>query len=176
MRKLKLYIAVSLDGKIATADGSVDWLEEIPNPDGEDYDYVSFLESIDITLTGNNTYKSVNTASLGDIYPGKENYVFTRNPIHNSTDFFRFVSKNPVEFILPRLKEEGKDVWLVGGGQLNTLFMNADLVDEIWLYIMPVALGEGISLFEGTLNLQQFKLLETKTYGSGVVKLKYQRG
>ena len=58
-RKLILYIASSLNGKIADAEGRVDWLESMPNPDKLDYGYAEFYDSIDTTIQGNATYKQV---------------------------------------------------------------------------------------------------------------------
>ena len=175
MRKLKLYIAVSLDGKIASKDGSVDWLEKIPNPDQSDYDYQSFFETVDITLMGHSTYKSVDLQEHGDVYPGKENYVFTRDASIPSTEYFSFISQDPVEFIKPRLSEEGGDVWLIGGAQLNSLFFKAGMVDEIRMHIMPVALGEGIDLLSEEIPFQLYKLEGTKSYASGTVMLSYTK-
>ena len=59
MRKIKLYIAISMNGKIARSDGSVDWLEAIPKPDDSDYGYNEFYDSVGATIQGNNTYKKV---------------------------------------------------------------------------------------------------------------------
>ena len=59
LRKIKLYIAISLNGKIADADGNVHWLESIPNPDKSDHGYADFYNSIDTTIQGNNTYNQI---------------------------------------------------------------------------------------------------------------------
>ena len=63
MRKVILYVAISLDGKIAKTDGSVEWLEDLPNPENSDHDYVEFYESIDVTIMGNSTYQQVKESS-----------------------------------------------------------------------------------------------------------------
>ena len=64
MRLIKLYIAISLDGKIAKPDGDVSWLDELPKPDHSDYGYAEFLSSVDTTLMGNNTYKQLYVVSF----------------------------------------------------------------------------------------------------------------
>lgn len=78
MRKIKLYIASSINGKTAKIDGSVDWLEEIPKPEKADYGYAKFYESIDTTIQGSNTYQQIMNWGIGFPYKGKKNYVITR--------------------------------------------------------------------------------------------------
>ena len=58
-RKLILYISVSLDGFIATSDGGLDWLMEIPNPDKSDYGFSEFIKGIDAIVMGRNTFEKV---------------------------------------------------------------------------------------------------------------------
>ncbi|MEQ9302256.1 MAG: dihydrofolate reductase family protein [Cyclobacteriaceae bacterium] len=171
MRKLLLYIATSIDGYIAKPDGSVDWLEAVPNPDQSDYGYAEFYESISTTLMGNTTYQQV--LGFGDFpYQGKENYVFSRRS-HPSTEHVQFVNKDPTVFVRDLKEQPGGDIWLVGGGQLNTLMLDAGLIDEILLFQMPVALGSGIVLFPGANVTNPMKLLTSQSYGSGVTLLHY---
>lgn len=67
----------------------------------------------------------------------------------------------------------GKDIWLIGGGKVNTMLLNAGLIDEIQIYVMPIVLAGGIELFEAFPNQTPIKLVETKTHSSGVIELKY---
>jgi len=168
-----MYIGMSLDGKIARPDGDVKWLYEVPNPDKSDYGYKEFISTIGITLMGINTYRSVEEYDLENIYPGMENYVFSRDSSLKDTKDFKFYSGDPIAFIKKKLMEEGKDIWLIGGGIINALFYNENMVDEIWLFVMPVTLGAGIALFEGKLDGQRLQLMGTHSYKSGVVLLKY---
>jgi dihydrofolate reductase len=78
MRSLKLYIAISLDNHIARSNGSVDWLESVPNPEQHDYGYQTFYDSIDTTLMGFNTYQEILNFGVYFPYPDKSNYVFSR--------------------------------------------------------------------------------------------------
>ncbi len=172
MRKIKLYIAVSLDGKIAKPDGSVNWLHELPVPEGEDYGYSSLMESVDTTLMGHSTYKQIIGFDIPFPYQDKTNYVFSRSP-QPEAEFVEFVSENVEGFVQKLKEQEGKDIWLIGGGQLNTTLFNADLVDEILIYVMPIVLGEGISLFGDFPKEKVLKLEETKSYSSSVVMMRY---
>jgi dihydrofolate reductase len=77
MRKIKLYIAMSLNGKITKTDGRVTWLETLPNADKMDYGYADFYESVDTTIQGFNTYKQVLDWGIDFPYADKKNYVIT---------------------------------------------------------------------------------------------------
>ncbi|CDF80381.1 dihydrofolate reductase [Formosa agariphila KMM 3901] len=173
MKKVKLYIAMSLNGKIAAADGGVDWLEAIPNPDDSDYGYSNFYDSIDTTVQGHATYKEILSWDIEFPYLSKRNYVFTRDETKRDDRNAMFVSKNPVDFMRDLKLKDGKDIWLIGGGQINTLLLNAGLIDEIQVYVMPIILTEGINLFEALPNETGLHLESSKTYASGAVEMLY---
>jgi dihydrofolate reductase len=173
LRKIKLYSAISLNGKIARSDRSVDWLENIPNPENTDYGYAEFYASIDTTIQGFNTYDQILSWGIEFPYGDKINYVLTRKKELENTEFVEFIRENHLEFIR-RLKEApGKDIWLIGGGQINTLLLNANLIDEILIHVMPLVIPDGIELFELIPKETQFKLINHKAYDGGVLELKY---
>ena len=99
MRKIKLYIAISLNGKIANEDGGVDWLESIPNPEKIDYEYAKFYESIDTTIQGYKTYDQIIGWGIDFPYADKTNYVLTRKQKLLNTKYVEFVSENHIDFI-----------------------------------------------------------------------------
>jgi len=99
--------------------------------------------------------------------------VVTRNENLENNGHVEFVSEKPVEFFQNLKKEDGKDIWLIGGGQINTLFLNAGLIDEIRIFTMPVILPKGIELFEMLPDEKMLKLKATKEYTSGAVELTY---
>lgn len=174
LRKIKLYIAVSLNGKIASAEGSVDWLERIPKPDNSDYGYLEFYNSVDTTIQGYNTYKQVIDWGIEFPYKGKKNYVLTKKQDVKNTEYVEFISENPVDFIKGLKEKRGGDIWLIGGGQANTLILNAGLLDEIHIFVMPIILSGGIELFDAFPEETQLILIETISYSTGVVGLKYK--
>lgn len=172
-RKVILYSAVSLDGFIAREDGSIDWLSFIESPN-EDHGYKAFYQQISVTLMGRKTYEQV----LG--FPGQfpysetTNYVFSRQK-QPSNDLVHFIPDQAEEFV-KRLKEQtGKDIWLIGGAELNTVLLNAGLIDEMILSIIPIVLGKGISLFGRQAIEQQFKHMNTKTFPTGCVQIQYTK-
>jgi len=173
MRKVILYIAQSLDGKIARMNGDVDWLDKVHSVENEDYGYASFYESIDTTLMGNRTYEKILSFGIEFPYAGKENYVFSQQKGKHDTEHVKFIGDELTSFVREIKQEEGKNIWLVGGSEINTLLFNAGLIDEIYLFTMPITVGEGIPLFAGRLTERQVKLAEVSTYTSGVICKKY---
>jgi len=176
LRKIKLFIAVSLNGKIARPDGSVDWLEIIPNPEKTDYGYQDFLNSIDTTIQGYNTYNQLIGWGIDFPYMGKKNYVLTKKQDAVNTEYVEFITENHTEFIKQLKEEEGSDIWLIGGSQANKLVLNAGLLDEIIIFIMPIVLSGGIELFDAFPKETRLELLGKKSYSGGVVELNYRVG
>ncbi len=172
MRKIKLYIASSLDGKIAGPDGNIDWLNDFNSPD-QDYGYAEFLDSVDITIMGNSTYRQILNFGSEFPYRKKMNYVFTRNTELKKDDHVTFVSHDHLSFIQNLKNETGRDIWLIGGSQVNSFFLRHNLIDELILFAMPVVLGEGIPLFETSDIIKKLELTGNKLYDHGVMELKY---
>ncbi|MBI9069794.1 MAG: dihydrofolate reductase [Salinivirgaceae bacterium] len=174
MRKITLYIAQSLNGKIAKSDGSVAWLESIPNPDKNDYGYSKFYDSVDTTIQGYTSYKQVIDWGIDFPYAGKKNFVLTRKSNLKSTEHVEFITENPIEFIKQLKNKRGGEIWLIGGGQINTLLLNENLIDEIHVFIMPIVLDGGIEIFEGLPMETKLKVLDSKIYSNGVSEILYK--
>lgn len=172
MRKLILYIAISLDGKIAGPEDDVKWLEELPNPDKSDYGYHDFVQSVDTTIMGNTTYQWIRRQPVPFPYPDTKNYVLTRSE-QESNDEVTFLSKDIPGFIEQLKQREGKNIWLIGGGGVNQVCLDAGLIDEMRVFVMPVILGEGVPLFAEGYERSGVRLISSKTYSSGVVELVY---
>jgi len=157
-------IATSLDGYIARADGSIDWLNEANSvvPDGEDCGFGSFMASVDALVMGRNTYEKV--LSFG-VWPYGETPVIvqSRNKIEFPSDSPTTVSdssESPRE-LMGRLSQEGVKRVYIDGGVTIQRFLNAGVIDEITITVIPVLIGSGLSLF-GTLD-EDVKLSHTKT-------------
>jgi len=174
MRKIKLYIAISLDGKIAKPNGDVSWLDEVLNPDKADYGYEEFIDSIDATLMGRKTFIQVEAFEGPFPYRDLKNYVFTKHPEKYASENIEFVSEEIISFIQDLKSKPGKDIWLIGGGQINALLLNHQLIDEMLIFVMPIVLGAGIPLFHSLASEKALNLVEIKSYSSGVVLMKYE--
>ena len=172
MAEFIVFIATSLDGYIARSDGSIDWLPS-PEADEEDYGYSKFYDSIDALVMGSATYKQV--LGFGDWpYPGKLSYILTSRNLSTTRTDILFV-KGGMEEVLKYIKKKSyKRVWLMGGGNLISSFINRGLVDEYIIAIIPTILGSGISLYQSVTELK-LDLISANSYSSGVVELHYKR-
>ena len=170
MRKVVLGLGISLDGYIARPDGAVDFLFM---PKG--YSMASFFATIDTALMGRKTYDVSRKMGGGSFGPSMAAYVFSRSLSPGERDGLTFVNDSPAAFIAQLRKRPGKNIWLMGGGELARDFLKADLVDELYLGIVPVLLGEGIPLFPSGFPQRDFTLVENKTYSKGLIALKYER-
>lgn len=174
MKKIKLYIAVSLDGKIAGEEGDVSWPDKFSGNDNPDYGYNDFLDSVDTTLMGNKTYRQLLNWGIDFPYRNKLNYVFTRNMEPTEDENVKYISIDPVSFVKDLKSSAGDDIWLIGGGQINTLLLNAHLIDELIIFIIPEVLGKGIPLFANIPDETNLDMIKTKTYDNGVVEINYR--
>ncbi|SDN77691.1 Dihydrofolate reductase [Psychrobacillus sp. OK028] len=145
-RKLVLFIATSLDGYIATEDDSLEWLFKV---DGEgDNGYSEFYETVDTVIMGRRTYDWLLEQELESFpYEGKECYVFSRK-LSEDNENVQFFSGD-VGALTNQLKnKEGKNIWVMGGGDLIHSFIKERLVDELIVTVSPVLIGKGIPLFK----------------------------
>ncbi len=171
MGAIAYYVAASLDGYIADADGGVDWL---PQGDSEDYGYAEFYAGVEALVMGRRTYDQV--LGFGEWpYVGKPTYVFTAHPPDQNPYHVQFVQGGPADFVRTVASQYDGTVWLVGGGNLAEQFRRAGLIDEYLIFIIPVVLGRGIPLFGGDAPHTALDLIETQTYGDGEVMLRYRR-
>ena len=165
MRKVILYIASSLDGYIARENGDVDWL---PQSDASGYD--KFYKTVDVVILGKTTYDQVLT--FGEYpYKDKKSYIFTRTKSTAMDGDVEFVSDMD-EFAKNTLLKLDGNIWLVGGGQIISTFVNNGIVDEIILSIVPVVLGKGIPLFQNIQKKTKLGLVKTTNYDK-LVELHY---
>ncbi len=166
MRKLKLYIASTLDSYVAGPNDEIDWLET----GGDlDYGYREFYASLDTTLMGNSTYGLALTADEFP-YAEKTNYVFTRSALAPGTPYVKSVSGDIASFVRSLKGQTGEDIWLIGGGQVNTTMLNEGLINEIILTVFPLALGEGISLFAPGARGEHFETVGCETFPTGLTQ------
>jgi len=173
MRKVVLGLGISLDGYIARPNGAVDFLI-MPR----DYPFAAFFATIDVAIMGRKTLDvalKLGRGSFSGSGPSMKNYVFSRSRATGERDGLVFTRQAPSAFIRKLRKRPGKDIWLMGGGELARDFLKADLVDELYLGIVPVLLGKGIPLFPSGFPQRDFKLIENKSYSKGLIAIRYER-
>jgi dihydrofolate reductase len=173
MRKVILGFGMSLDGYIARPDGSVDFLtmdKESEKIMGE------FFKTIDVGIMGRKTME-LSMKMHGGVYKsgGLETYVFSRTWKAGEHDGFQVVKGSPAALVRRLRKRKGKHIFLMSG-ELGRAFLQADLVDEMFLGVIPVLLGKGIPGFPSGFPERNFSLVSCQTFSKGSVGLIYKRG
>ena len=166
MKKVILYIASSLDGYIAREKGNIDWLPQI-----DTLEYDKFYQTIDVVIMGKTTYDQVLT--FGEYpYKDKRSYVFTRNQNSVKDENVEFTSSID-EFVKDILPNVDGNIWLVGGGQIISTFVNHGIIDEIILSIVPIILGKGIPLLRNIQKETKLKLIKSINHNE-LIELHFQ--
>lgn len=170
-----IYIATSLDGYIATKDGGLDWLSEIPNPDNSDFGFADFMSKIDALIMGRNTFEKV--LSFDEWPYDKPVFVLSKTlgNVPNSVRGKAKIIQGDVKAIVITLAERGFKNLYVDGGKVIQSFLREDLIDEMIITRIPVVLGDGIPLF-GHLDKQiTFTLVKTESLNKELVRCHYIR-
>ena len=166
MRKVILGLAVSLDGFIEGPNGEYDWCFT-----DQDYGLSEFFKSVDAIFMGRKSYEVASSTAETNPWKGMTTYLFSNTiamPPANDVKLVRSMDE-----VAGILRQPGKDIWLFGGAELTTAFINAGLVHELWLSIHPILLGSGKPLFQNIDGRKNLKLIESRTYDSGLVSVKY---
>jgi len=168
-RKIVVNIATSADGYIARPDGDLEWLTSRPAAKGF-YGMGQFMQSIDAKVLGRKTYDV--SVQLGAKFD--HHYVFSRQPPPASLPAGVEFINGTIPAFAKRLKhEKGKNIWLMGGGDIIASFLDAGAIDEFIVSIVPVFIGEGISLIAPRHRHVPLHLNSVKHFPDGVVQVHY---
>ena len=171
-----VYIATSLDGFIATPDGGVDWLDEIPNPDQSDFGYGEFISRIDAILMGRNSFEKVLTFGF---WPYKKPVFVLSNRLKNIPEDLmhtvEIVSGNDIKTVVNQLNQRGYHNLYIDGGRTIQSFLAEDMIDELIITRVPILLGDGIPLFDRLTDKLQFRHEKTEIFNNTLVKSAYSR-
>jgi dihydrofolate reductase len=172
---IHVFIATSLDGFIATSDGGVEWLDEIPNPEHSDFGYVRFMSGIDALVMGRNTFEKVLTFGSWpyDIPVFVLSKSLSRVPerIEGNVE----IVNGALRPLIERLAQRGFRNLYVDGGKVIQSFLEEDLIDEMIITRVPILLGDGVPLFGKLTKRLQFKHLKTETFNETLVQSTYTR-
>ena len=175
MKKIKLFIAMSLDGYIADCNGGVGWLSGHGSDEENMDSYSAFVEDIDTIIMGYNTYNQIVTelSPTKWIYDNFTTYVITSKN-KTSTDKIKFCNQSPKQLLNILREKGGKDIWICGGANIVQQLVKEDLIDEYYVTVIPTILGCGIRLFDYVNHEIQLKLVKTQSY-NGMVDLVYTK-
>ncbi len=163
MGRTIFYGAISLDGYLATKEDSLQWLFDTPT--GENTTYEAFYETIDRTIMGRKTYEEAKKyLETEHLYPDKKNLVFSSDKNLQLEDA-TVTNEDPVA-VVERLKNNSDErIWIVGGGRFIHPLLENHLIDEWYIQIAPVLLGDGIRLFSEGMYEERLKLVGSQHFG-----------
>lgn len=160
------YVGSSADGFIATDDDNLDFLEAVETPPGEDYGYATFYQTVDICVWGRRTYDWVMQRAQFP-YPDKENWILTRNRTGIGKHGEKFTTFDADQW---RHLSQDKHIWMVGGGEVASLFLNENLIDKLIRTVIPTQIGSGKKLFSHGYNASHWKLASSRDWPNGVTQ------
>jgi dihydrofolate reductase len=172
-RKIIVNLATSADGFIARPDGNIDWLTDRPAPKGF-YGLPEFERSIDAKILGRKTFEQ--SLELGARFSaGPIHYVFSRQaPPASAPPRVRFVTE-PIRAFAESLRSQpGKNVWMMGGGDIIASFLDEGAIDEVIITIVPVFIGAGIPLLSPKHRTVGLRLIAVRDFSDSVVQVRYE--
>lgn len=195
MRKLVYYIATTLDGFIAGPDGAdptgpdgfwpipADYIEHLvanypetlPGPARSALSVTAEGTCFDTVLEGRHSYEIGLKAGIADAYPHLRHLVFSRTLAESPDPAVEIVATDPAEKVRELKRQDGKDIWLVGGGELAGALYGE--IDRLILKVGPLTIGTGIPLFSRTaaFDPRNWELTDHTVLGSGAAFLTYDR-
>ncbi len=176
--KTQYYVASSLDGFIADRENRIDWLMEFGMEEFS-ADYAAFIENIGVIVMGSRTYEFLLGEGLAEWpYAGQMCWVLTSRelPRIEGADI-RFARGDITDLHrewAAAARDLGKDIWIVGGGDVAAQVYDAGLLDELLITIMPVVLGAGAPLLPTAANSPVFEVVETHAFSGGALGATYR--
>ena len=170
-----VFIASSLDGYIADKDGGLDWLELIPNPNGDDLGYNTLMSRVDALIMGKNTFEAV--LGFGIDWPySKPVFVLSNTLKMIPADLIDQVEiiRGPLADIIDDLGKKGFNNLYIDGGKTIQSFLKEDLIDEIIVTTIPILLGGGAPLFSELLEKIELEHIKTEVFLNEIVQSHYK--
>jgi dihydrofolate reductase len=168
VKKIRYSVAMSLDGYIAGPNGEADWIIFDP-----EMDFAEHWAQFDTALMGRRTYEAA-MARLGNAALQRLTTIVVsrtlRQADHPGATILSELSRDWLQALRA---QQGKDIWLMGGGELFRLLLEMREVDSVEVSIIPVLLGAGVKLLPPPTERANLKLSSHKIYRSGVVSLIY---
>jgi len=173
MAKILGYVATSLDGFIATADQSLEWLFTRGDMELGEHDYNLFIKRIRTVVMGRVTYDWLANDPGPWAYGEQRVIVVTSSPIPDPKGPLE--TRSDVDALIAELRAlDDGDVWMLGGGRLQMAFMERGALDELEIYVISSIIGGGHPLFPATGFSASPELISAQSLGGGCARLHYR--
>lgn len=172
MPRLRYNVAASLDGYIASPDGSTTWIIEDPT-----IDFPALYAEFDYFIMGRKTYQVMQSFGANNPLskrPKESVIVASRTMNQHHFPDVTVIQGNVLDYIRRLKTNDGKDIWLMGGGQLAAQCLEAQLVDTVEIAVMPTLLGTGINLISSIPQSIKLHLSSSTSLGSGILMTQYK--
>ncbi|MCR9172323.1 MAG: dihydrofolate reductase family protein [bacterium] len=159
----KVFIATSIDGYIADKNGGIDWLHSVPNPEGDDMGYNSFMDEVDALLMGRKTFETV--CSFDIDWPYSKPVFVLSNSLKDIPEKYEgkaFLINGDLTGVLTTIHSIGHESLYIDGGSTTQSFLKEGLIDTMIITQIPILLGGGTPLFGELEEPQKFTCVETK--------------
>lgn len=172
----KIFIATSLDGYIADVQGNVDWLDTIENPDNTDMGFDVFMATVDALVMGRNTLEKVLSFDCDWPY-SKPVFVLTNTLTQVPKEVEGKVSliSGDLSQVVKNLNEQGFINLYIDGGKTIQSFLQAGLIDEMIITLIPILLGQGTPLFSQLDKRLAYRGTEATCFSHGLIQTHYTR-
>ncbi len=168
MRKIRYAVAMSLDGYVAGPNGEADWIVMDP-----EINFSELWAQFDTLLMGRRTYETA-IAGLGKTFlQGTKIIVVSRELRQSDHPEITIINELNRDCIQTLRSQNGRDIWLFGGGRLFRSMLEIQEVDTVEVSVVPVLLGGGVSFLPPPTQQTRLRLSRHKAYGSGLVSLTY---
>ena len=186
LRKLRLQVQMSVDGCIAGPNGEMDWMVGLLDDELIKYAY-KLTEPVDTILLGRKmTDVFISYWSNVMNKPDDPWYTFAKKMIETpKVVFTKTVNKSRwintdiatgdlIEEVSKIKSQNGRDIIVYGGASFDSSLIKEKLIDEFYLFINPVAIGNGMTIFKDLNEIQKYTLIESKVFDCGIVLLRYE--
>ena len=171
-----VYIGTSIDGRISSSSGTLDWMETVPNPDGNDLGFFEFVARVDAIVMGRVTFETIIEIGLGWHYPLPG--IILSTTMDTAPDAFvehvQFARGSPAEIIALAKSQSFENLYIDGGNTIQR-FLEVDLIDELIITELPILLGGGERLFGMHDQEMRFELVGSEVLLGQMVKRHYRR-
>jgi dihydrofolate reductase len=169
MRKVQYGVAASLDGYIAGPNGEADWIKIDP-----EIDFSGIWAQFDTLLMGRKTYEAALKRLGRSAFSGKAVFVFSKHLEQQGHPDVTIVSEPTRPWMRSLKSQEGKDIWLMGGGTVFRHLLDLGEVDSISVTTIPILLGDGTPLMPSPYDPTMLTLSSHRVYESGIISSIYE--